>query len=666
MAKFLENFLSLGMSSDQSFRQRVSARFFLSFVLPGFLILAVFTLRSFLLGNFFSATFYITVILASIINTLFLIRTKNINLASTVGSVIAVTVVLYLFFTTGPFHEGHIWLIVLPIIVFILNGKDAGLNWTLSLFLFIGIIVLLGETKVISFPYTFQTFWATSLAAGCTAVCMFFFENILYLNQKEIEKFKLAVDHASNHIIITDPDGHILYANKAATEITGYSLAEMIGQTPALWGHQMATSFYEKFWKTIKTDKKPFLGKLQNKRKSGEVYTAEINVSPVIDVYGNINYFVGIERDITRETEAQEASEKLAAIVRDTDEAIFSKNLKGTVLTWNEGAQRMYGYTPKEAIGKNIKDLIVPKNKYKEVDDIMDKVLSGQRVADFQTVRSRKNGISFDASITFSPIHENGKVVGVSVIARDITKERQIDQMKTEFVSLASHQLRTPLTTIKWYLEFILDKSAGPLSKDQEGYIKDVYESNENMIALVNALLNVSRLESGRLKIEPVSTNLYTLIENVIKELSPQIKQGGLVVTNKASQDIEKIKVDPQLVTNVYMNLITNSIKYTPEKGKITVDIKKEGQYLISSVTDSGIGIPTEEQEHIFERFFRGSNVSNTTLGSTGLGLYLAKKIVETSGGKIWFESKVGKGSTFYFSLPISGSPARQGEVSLS
>lgn len=667
MAKYLESFLNWGIDPRQADREKVSARFFMSFVIPGGLLLLSFIIRSFLRGNVIPTYFYISIAAACLLNTIYLIRSKNIFVAANLGTFLATLTVLFLFITTGPFHEGHIWLVVLPTIVFILNGTKRGLTWTLSIMGVIAVIVILGDLHFYSFPYTFETFWATALAALAATVCMFFFENILHTNEVDIEKFKLAVDSAFNHIIITDPDAHILYANAAATKITGYTFKEMLGQTPALWGNRMPKEFYVKFWDIIKNKKEPFTGRIDNKRKSGQIYHAEISVSPILDRTGKVKYFVGIERDITKEVEAAIANERLAAIVRDTDEAIFSKDLKGVVTSWNRGAEEMYGYTAKEAIGKNIKDLTIPKDKYKEVDEILAKIAKGERVVNLDTKRQRKDGTIFEANITFSPVRdEKGKIIAASISARDITKQKEIDRMKTEFVSLASHQLRTPLTSIKWYLEMILEGTTGKLSKELKDYLTDVYDSNETMIKLVNSLLNISRIESGRLTIEPKPTDLLSLVNSTLTKVNPEAIKANVKISISAAKDLPKINIDPNLISNVYLNLIANSIKYTPEKGQVVIAMGKEGDSIVSSVKDNGVGIPKDEQKRIFERFFRGSNVSSTAGGSTGLGLYLAKQIVEASGGKIWFESKEGVGSTFYFSLPLAGSPAQKGEVSLS
>lgn len=267
-----------------------------------------------------------------------------------------------------------------------------------------------------------------------------------------------------------------------------------------------------------------------------------------------------------------------------------------------------------------------------------------------------------------APILDQKKnLSGRVIIFHDITKEAEINRLKSEFVSVASHQLRTPLTAIKWFLEELKDERLGELNPRQKDYIEQTYESNERMLRLVNDLLNVSRLETSRLKITPKPTQLEELIVGVIDESLPlAISRNCQVKFIRPKQYFGQIAVDTALIRQVLINLISNAIKYSKEGGDknvVEVKLEKKPPFMVISVADKGIGIPADQQANIFDKFYR---VENAKIEGSGLGLYIAKMIVELSGGKIRFDSEESRGTTFYINLPLSGSQPRAGDKTLT
>jgi len=235
-----------------------------------------------------------------------------------------------------------------------------------------------------------------------------------------------------------------------------------------------------------------------------------------------------------------------------------------------------------------------------------------------------------------------------------MTKLKEMDRLKSEFVSIASHQLRTPLTGIKWFSELLLNGKAGVLSEEQKDFVKQIFDSNDRMIKLVDDLLDVSHIdESGKFKIILVSGDFSKIIKEVVDQQKIQAKIKNIKIALSA-ECLKKmiLKVDEQKIEQAMQNILSNAIKYSPNGSTISVNCEKnDGQY-VCSFKDKGIGIPLYQQHRMFEKFFRADNV--ITVGSgTGLGLYIARHIVEGHGGKMWFESKENKGTTVYISLPI-------------
>ena len=255
---------------------------------------------------------------------------------------------------------------------------------------------------------------------------------------------------------------------------------------------------------------------------------------------------------------------------------------------------------------------------------------------------------------------------GVIVVFRDVSKEYELDKAKTEFVSLASHQLRTPLSAINWYAEMLLDGTAGKMSKDANDYIREIYEGNQRMVELVNSLLDVSRLELGKLSNNAEPTDFIALVNSLEKELQTMIVSKKLSFSKKLPSKMNAVSADPKLLRMIVQNLLSNAVKYTPDNGTVSVqlrdanehDIKKSGRRvttpaLFFSVADTGYGIPAAQQAKIFSKLFRADNVRTLDVEGTGLGLYIVKEVIKKLGGAVWFESKESVGTTFYVVLPL-------------
>lgn len=245
----------------------------------------------------------------------------------------------------------------------------------------------------------------------------------------------------------------------------------------------------------------------------------------------------------------------------------------------------------------------------------------------------------------------------------DITEAKMLERRKSEFVSVVAHQLRTPLSGLKWTLHMLIGGDLGPMTDDQKTFLMKSYENNERMIALVNDMLAADRIESGRMKYSLIRINMRDLVENVLFEVFPNAQKRGLKIDFDCPPESRfMVLVDPTKCRAVLQNLLENAIKYTMKGGTIVIAVKAAGTDVRVDIKDGGIGIPKEQQAQIFSRFFRAANAVKMEPSGTGLGLYMVKKIVEQHGGRVWFESELGKGSTFHVSVPMvqAGSAYKQ------
>ncbi|MBX4187071.1 MAG: HAMP domain-containing histidine kinase [Candidatus Doudnabacteria bacterium] len=236
-------------------------------------------------------------------------------------------------------------------------------------------------------------------------------------------------------------------------------------------------------------------------------------------------------------------------------------------------------------------------------------------------------------------------------------KKKIPTSLTSDFANLASHQLRTPLSGMKWILELLQRPSTGSLNKKQKEYLDKIVFFNDRLIALVNDLLEVSKAEQDGTQLHLQPTDITQIIRGLLKEKENEIKRKNFHVTFTVEQEpFPVVRTEPSKIKHALNNLLTNAFLYTPEDGRITIELtfaNNNPSMLQCAIKDTGMGIPKEEQKRIFDKFFRGSNVSRVESVGTGLGLYIAKAFIVASGGKIWFESKTGKGSDFYFTLPI-------------
>lgn len=252
------------------------------------------------------------------------------------------------------------------------------------------------------------------------------------------------------------------------------------------------------------------------------------------------------------------------------------------------------------------------------------------------------------------PMFRDEENLGTLVTLHDITREKMIEAMKSEFVSISAHQLRTPLSAIKWTMKMMLDGDVGVMTKEQVEFLEKIYKSNERMIALINDLLDVTRIEEGKYLYKLSLIDMDEVVQSAVDIYKEEAKKRKIDFDfKKTEKKLPKINVDAQRIRLVIQNLMENAIRYTKPEGKIVISLKGDKNGIEFSVKDDGVGIPENQQGRIFSKFFRGANVIRMETEGSGLGLFITKNIVDAHGGKISFKSKEGQGTTFSFSLPF-------------
>jgi PAS domain S-box-containing protein len=346
---------------------------------------------------------------------------------------------------------------------------------------------------------------------------------------------------------------------------------------------------------------------------------------------------------------AEETLHQLAAIVQNSNDAIIATTLDGIILTWNAGAQRLYGYSEDEVRGRHVSLL---HSRKEQGHDLFKRVGWGENIEQLETVNLTKDGRKIDVSLTLSPmLDRTGRVIGASSIARDITERKQLDQMKDDFVGTVSHELRTPLTAIKGFIELVADGDAGPLTEAQREFLEIASRNTDRLGSLINDLLDINRIEAQRFEIRLDPTDLAAVLKDVAATFRPLAQAKGLTFHCKIDP-LPGIIGDSARLVQVFSNLVSNAIKYTPE-GEVGIRGRRADAGVEVVVYDSGIGLTREERSQLFTKFFRGRNPLVAESGGTGLGLVIARAIIEKHRGIIEVASVASEGTHVRVVLPL-------------
>ena len=527
--------------------------------------------------------------------------------------------------------------------------------------------------------------------------------------QQQREWFEVTLSSIGDAVITTDVQGTVISLNPVAESITGWSSAQAKGEPLERVFHIIneytRQTVDDPVGKVLRTGK---IVSLANHTalidKNGRVIPIEDSAAPIRDAQGKVVGAVMVFHDVSdqrrvedvlRESEerlrdrkdteqalldaraqAHEIRSGLAAIVESSDDAIIGKTLESVITTWNHGAERIFGYTAAEVIGKPV-TLLIPPNQIDEEPAILQKLRRGERIDHYETVRVRKDGTLLDVSLTVSPIKDaNGTIIGASKIARDITERkrmeaalreeiaireraeaalREADRRKDEFLALLAHELRNPLAPIRYALAG--NKKAGGTSKQRRRAEEIIERQVTHMSRLLDDLLDISRISRGTLELKKSPTDLAVAVGAAVETARPLLDAKHHTLSLDLPKAAVRLRADPVRLAQAFSNLLINAAKYTDPGGHIRLRAADEGHEVVVTVRDNGIGISADMMPRLFTLFSQAQTALGRAEGGLGIGLSLVRGVVTLHGGSVEARSDgPGTGSEFIVRLPI-GTP---------
>jgi len=481
--------------------------------------------------------------------------------------------------------------------------------------------------------------------------------------EEKLQKLSRAVEQSPSAVVITDTTGAIEYVNPKFTEITGYSLQEVIGRNPRILksSRHQSPEFYEELWDTI-TAGQEWRGTFCNRKKNGEIYWENASISPVRDSSGATTHYLKVAEDITIRREIEKAlrqsEQRYRTLFEHAGDAIFVHNLEGQFLDVNRIACQLLGYSKEELLQMTPKDIATPEDAAGTMERI-EQLQETEHIV-FEATQVKRDGTPFPVEVSSRYIEYEGKPAILSIV-RDISERKEAEeqiaryaadlersnQELEQFASIVSHDLREPARMVKSYMELLERRYRDELDEKANMFIDYAVDGAKRMQEMISALLDLSRVETRGGDFAPVEVD--AVVERTLRALGSVIQESGAEVTYDR---LPTVMADQAQLAQVFQNLIANGIKFRrdDEPPRVHISAEQGGEEWKFSVMDNGIGIDEEQAERIFKIFQRLH--TEDEYPGLGIGLALCKRIVERHGGRIWAESEPGKGSTFNFTIP--------------
>lgn len=514
------------------------------------------------------------------------------------------------------------------------------------------------------------------------------------------EQYKIIFESANDIILFLDRHGKILDVNSKLEEIGGYSKEDLLGKNIRSLAMVMTK---KSLMLVVKNFMKRLAGitvppyEVEMVAKTGEMLTFEINAVAIKRKGKTIGDLVML-RDMTERKQAekalQESEERYRTVIEDAHDMIQSVRPDGSFIFANPAWLRTLGYTEKDLPNLNMFD-VIHHESLPHCQEMFAKVMGGETVSNVSATFVARDGSKVMVEGNAAPRYVDDKIIATQGIFRDVTERKRAEeeiqqlyekvkafnveleekikertrelevavrnaeaanQAKSEFLSGMSHELRTPLTAVIGFAQVLGEQYFGELNEKQAEYVKDILESGEHLLSLINDILDLAKVEAGKLELELSEINMKELLESSLVMIKEKALKHSISIDARISPVLDDLLItaDQRKLKQVMFNLLSNAAKFTPDQGQITIEAEREGEEFIISVADTGIGIARKDQEKVFEDFYQVRHGPADKTPGTGLGLPLTKHLVEMHGGRIWLESEgKGKGSRFIFSVPI-------------
>jgi len=482
------------------------------------------------------------------------------------------------------------------------------------------------------------------------------------------EFLQSVLDGIKESIVVLDRDYRIICHNKAFKEWLKLTKKSVIGEHCYTIIHDQPVRCSPCIVRETFRTKQFFEASHSHERgDDGRIYH-ETNSYPITDDNGEVKYAIYMFKDVTEKGRIEEKVRQLnkfkKKILDNAGIAINILDKEGKIINLNKGSEGLFGYVGDEIKGES-HNIFYRKEDENLPEELIREVLEKGKT-NLEATLIKKNKTEFPANLVLTTVEDdNRKPHAIIEIVEDLTqlkkaervikqrleKRKELDELKEEYFYSASHEFKTPLTSIVGLTKMILDEKAGKLNKKQREALELVYCDSKRLRGSVQKILDISKIESGKMVYNIGKVDLKPLFDEVLQTLKIIVDSKELTVTKNIKKNLPQAIVDKDRITLVIENLISNSIKFTPVGGRIDVSASKEGDDILVEIHDTGEGIPEEDKEKIFEKYYQAKMGSEST-GGSGLGLVICKKIVEAFGGRIWVESQLGEGSTFKFTLP--------------